>query len=206
MHNLEQLKWLAENAGFQTTFDFDGNQFDVCVVAIGAQPESRFIAFNVSECQVPHNFERNVRQLRQAAHSLSENGLMFVYGTPALLARYAVELAEILSFRYWIAVRTATENLPDKLRPEHNALLLFSKNGAAINRLRVAHSLCRACSKPLKDWGGKTHLMNPDGVALSDVWMDLVVDVGHRMPAEIFERLLQLAMDFERNRLLFLAL
>ncbi len=206
MLNLEQLKWLAENAGLQTHFDFDGNQFDVCVVSIGSQSDSRFVAFNVSECQAPQSFERNVSQLRQAALSLSENGLMFVYGTPALLARYAVNLAEILSFRYWIAVRTATENHADKLRPEHNALLLFSKNGAAINRLRVAHSLCRACSKPLKDWGGKTHLMNPNGVALSDVWTDLVVDVGHRMPTELFERILQLTLNFDRHRLLFLAL
>lgn len=206
MLNLEQLKRLADNAGFHTRFDFDGNPFDVCVVSISTEAQDRLPAFNVQDGQAEQTFEGNVHQLRQAALTLSDKGLMFVYGTPALLARYAVALSEILDFRYWIAVRTTGKSQSDRLRAEHNGLLLFAKNGARINSLRVAHSVCRACGKLLKDWGGKAHLMNPSGVALSDVWMDLVVDAGHRMPAEIFERILQLAFNFERNRLLFLTL
>src|SRR5262249_51383979 len=53
--------------------------------------------------------------------------------------------------------------------------------------------------------GGKSHLMNPAGVALSDVWMDFVVDAADRMPAEVFERILQLAKRESRKRLLLLA-
>ncbi len=206
MENFEQLKGLAKQAGFHTDFDFNGNPFDVCVVSIATKTQNRSPAFNVNTCQSPQTFDHHVSQLRQAALTLSEKGLMFVYGAPALLARYAVRLAEGLDFRYWITIRTASENHPARLRSEHKGLLLFAKSGAPINRLRVAHSQCRACGKTLKDWGGKAHLMNPQGVALSDVWMDLVVDAGQLMPAEIFERILQLAYSFDRNHLLFFAL
>jgi site-specific DNA-methyltransferase (adenine-specific) len=205
MKNLDQLQRLAENAGFQTYLDFDGDQFDVCVAAI-SQSQGFSKPFNVHQSQSTRTYENNVRRLRQAALSLSENGLMFVYGTPALLARYAVGLADSLSFRYWIALRAATESRPESLRSEHQGLLLFSKASAPINRLRIEHSQCRACGQSLKDWGGKAHLMNPGGVALSDVWMDLVIDSAQAMPAEIFTRILQLSAHPKRDRLLILGL
>lgn len=47
--------------------------------------------------------------------------------------------------------------------------------------------------------------MHPDGAALSDVWMDLVVDPQDRMPLEVFARILQLCPNKERARLLLLA-
>src|SRR5262249_36826816 len=65
--------------------------------------------------------------------------------------------------------------------------------------------ICRACGDTLKDWGGKSHLMNPAGVALSDVWMDFIVSAADRMPAEVFERILQLTKRESRKRLLLLA-
>src|SRR5205085_6626981 len=90
------------------------------------------------------------------------------------------------------------------LRPEHTGLLVMSKPGAAINPLRVPHPRCRHCDRALKDWGGKSHLMHPEGVRLSDVWMDTVVDAGDRMPAEVFERILDLAASPQRDSLLLL--
>lgn len=206
MRNLDQLRWLAENAGFETHCDPDGREFDVCVATLASDAEDRFAPFNANENQSQADFERNLNHLRAAASMLSDNGLLFVYGAPARLMRYGAALSDTLTLRYWIAVRAATPVRSDKLRPEHQGLLLLSRPKAAINNLRVAHSVCRACGKLLKDWGGKSHLMNPQGVALSDVWMDLVVDARESMPAEVFERLLQLAMNFERRRLLLLTL
>lgn len=129
---------------------------------------------------------------------------MFVYGLPGHLARYATELAGELDFRYWIAVRTMTAQREGGLRPEHTGLLLLSKPDANLNRIRVPHALCRHCGETLKDWGGKSHLMHPDGVMLSDVWMDLVVGPQDRMPSEVFDRILQLAARGDSNSLLLL--
>lgn len=209
MRNGEQLRRLAENAGFTTYFEADGRDFDVCVATLigeagGAQ--ERFAPVNASEQPSQPTFERNLQRLRQAALSLGDNGLLFLYGEPARLARYAAALAESLTLRYWIAVRAATDRRADQLRPEHQGLLLLVKGKPSINSLRIAHAACRACGKPLKDWGGKAHLMHPQGVALSDVWMDLVVDAAEPLPAQVFERILQLATDVERRRLLILRL
>src|ERR1041384_4971630 len=105
MQNLEQLQRLADNAGFQTEFDIDGNPFDVCVASIATGTDNRFAAFNVQDGQSLHGFERNANRLRQAALMLSDKGLMFVYGRPAVPAPYAVPLSKMWSFGYGIPVR-----------------------------------------------------------------------------------------------------
>ena len=48
-------------------------------------------------------------------------------------------------------------------------------------------------------------MMHPAGVRLSDVWRDLVVDSQDRMPAEVFERILQLSQSSQRADLLLVA-
>ncbi|HET9532950.1 MAG TPA: site-specific DNA-methyltransferase [Blastocatellia bacterium] len=149
--------------------------------------------------------ERNTRLLRAAARRLAHDGLMFVYGLPSHLARYATALSEELAFRYWIAVRAMTAQKEGGLRPEHMGLALFSGPGATINRVRTAHPRCRCCGETLKDWGGKSHLMRSDGVALSDVWMDIVVDPRERVPSEVFERILQMVKKDLQKSLLVLA-
>jgi site-specific DNA-methyltransferase (adenine-specific) len=206
MLNVEQLKWLADNAGFETLLQGDGKAIDVCVVALDTNSEDRFAPFNSYSKKINAITEGNVQLLREAAMNLADDGLLFIYGLPAHLSRYAVALAEDLTFRYWIAVRAATNEKNDGLRPEHTGLLLMSKAGANLNKIRMSHSMCRVCGKSLKDWGGKSHLMNPQGVMLSDVWMDLVVDANEQMPAEIFERILQLSLSIKRKRLQILAL
>src|SRR5689334_3142302 len=174
MVNEDQLKWLPDNAGFETHLKIDCNEFDVCVAALENTSETRFLPANSLANAAGGAMERNLKLLREATARLSPDGLLFVYGLPAQLARYAVELTKELTFRYWIAVRASSGAKQDGLRPEHTGLLLLSKPGATISSIRVSHSMCRACGKTLKDWGGKSHLMNPRGVALSDVWMDIV--------------------------------
>lgn len=57
----------------------------------------------------------------------------------------------------------------------HAAVLLFTKGNERFNvrRTRFPHQHCAFCSRTLKDWGGKAHLMHPDGYVISDVWKDL---------------------------------
>lgn len=206
MWNLEQLQWLADHAGFDTHLKMDRTAYDVCVAALSHNPEDRFAPVNSLSITAHDAIERNLNLLRQVCAKLSPDGLLFLYGLPAQLSRYAVALSQDLTFRYWIAVRAATTAQAKGLRPEHTGLLLLAKPGASLNRIKVAHSQCRACGKTLKDWGGKAHLMNPRGVALSDVWMDLVVNANELLPTEVFERILQLAVNSRRRDLLLLAL
>jgi DNA modification methylase len=223
MRNIETLKALAERAGFtltenksshspadqtQAALPFEGEtggRYSVCVAAPAFDPAERYRAFNARAGADGDAVEAYARRLRAAAQSLDANGLMFIYGLPRDLARYAVALSNDLAFRYWIAVRAATAQKAGGLRPEHTGLLLMSKPGAALNRLRIPHALCRHCGETLKDWGGKSHLMHPDGVALSDVWMDMVVDPADRLPAEVFQRALDLSSSRDRTTLLLLA-
>ncbi|MEN3335603.1 MAG: hypothetical protein V7641_4968 [Blastocatellia bacterium] len=221
MMNLESLIAMAERAGFsaqlsshfsnvtfttQMSLPFDGPMqpsYSVCIASLPASANDRFQPFNAKQAD-RRAIERLTAQLCDAVARLDGTGLLFVYGVPRDLARVATALAEALTFRYWIAVRTLTATKENGLRPEHTGLLVMSKPGAAINPLRIPHPRCRHCNQTLKDWGGKSHLMHPEGVRLSDVWMDLVVDSRERMPAEIFERILDLAASPERASLLLL--
>jgi DNA modification methylase len=222
MLNIETLRVFADRAGFSTTFNgatgaasgepqlsfgfekLAGEGYSVCVAAPPFHAADRHLPFNARRAADGRMIERNLQSLREAARALDANGLMFVYGLPRDLARYATALSNDLAFRYWIAVRTATLHKEGGLRPEHTGLLLMSRPGAGVNRMRIPHARCRHCDETLKDWGGKSHLMHPDGVALSDVWMDLVVDPNDSLPVEVFERILDLASSRDRTRLLLL--
>lgn len=181
-----------------------GESFSICVAAPPYDTGDRYRAFNARSGCAQDAVGRNVPMLREAARALAPDGLMFVYGLPSHLARYAAALCDDLSLRYWIAIRAMTSGKAGGLRPEHAGLLLLSRPGASLNRIRIPHAQCRSCGEPLKDWGGKSHLMHPEGVALSDVWMDMVVDAESRLPSEVFERILQLSASKGRTRLLLL--
>ena len=219
MTNFESLTAMARRAGFrahiynnppnvrfitQLLLPFDEamrQSHSLCVASLPVGLSDRFEPFNAKHSE-PRAQERIAAQLADAAARLDEQGLMFVYGLPRDLARVATAMAGTLTFRYWIAIRTMTATKGDGLRPEHTGLLVMSRPGAAINRLRIPHPRCRHCDQTLKDWGGKSHLMHPEGVRLSDVWMDMVVDSTDRMPPEVFERILDLAASPERGSLL----
>jgi site-specific DNA-methyltransferase (adenine-specific) len=221
MMNLESLIAMAERAGFsarvtssfqdvrftnQLWLPFDGEErpfYSLCVVALTAAAGDRYQPFNARRAD-RHRTERLVAQVQSAAVRLDDNGLMFVYGLPRDLARVAGALTDQLSFRYWVAIRTMTALKQNGLRPDHTGLLVLSKPGAAINGLRIPHPRCRHCDRSLKDWGGKSHLMHPLGVRLSDVWMDIVVDPGEQMPAVVFDRILDLGASHNRDSLLLL--
>jgi site-specific DNA-methyltransferase (adenine-specific) len=205
---------IASGAGFELAIvrssdisaieELDEPAFSLCIAAPPYEAADRYRPFNLRKDAASELIERNARSLRSAARALSPDGLMFVYGLPSHLPRYGTALSEEMVFRYWIAVRTLSAQKGEGLRPEHTGLLLFSGPQAVINRVRTPHPRCRCCGETLKDWGGKSHLMRSDGVALSDVWMDLVVDPQDRLPSEVFERILRIANSGPRKRALLL--
>lgn len=96
-----------------------------------------------------------------------------IYDSPIYLPFWFEELSKHnYKFKYHIVIYFAPENTP-KLPSAHTGLLLFSKDGLSIKKIRVPHKNCKFCNQNVKDWGGKKHLMNPEGVAISDVWKHL---------------------------------
>jgi site-specific DNA-methyltransferase (adenine-specific) len=129
---------------------------------------------------------------------LRNGGLLFVQGLPEYLPELGVFLDSQLNFKYWIAIESEeleTNGLPSV----HGAVMLFSKGNGRFNikRTRFPHQYCQACGKTLKDWGGKSHLMHPDGYVIADVWQDLPqADNYSQISSSVMETILRM-LDFE---------
>lgn len=113
--------------------------------------------------------------VEDCARVLRDGGLLFLQGCPEYLPEIGVLLDGKLRFKYWIAVESTPRPRQTGLPTVHGAVLLFSKGNGRFNigRVRFPHQKCSACGRSLRDWGGKSHLMNPEGHALSDIWMEL---------------------------------
>ncbi len=112
--------------------------------------------------------------LAEAVRVLTDGGLLLVQGVPSVLPHLGVFLEKQLVFKYWFAVESTpieSKGLPTV----HAAVMLFTKGDGRFNiqQVRLPHQYCKACGRTLKDWGGKAHLMNPKGYAISDVIKDL---------------------------------
>jgi len=127
--------------------------------------------------------------LAECARVLRYGGWLFVYGQPRGLPSWGEHLlhardeAGRMIFKYWIALEIDDSPRDRFLKPSHRGLLMFLKTDPRrksptpfrLNtaEVKVPHQFCAGCKLNLKDWGGKKHLMNPNGAALSDVWRDL---------------------------------
>lgn len=127
--------------------------------------------------------------LGECVRMVKPGGLLFVYGHPRELPFWGERLAATstesgrMVFKYWIALNLDDAPRTDALKPGQRGLLLFMKQPAQQKKssapplntadVKVPHAFCAACGANVKDWGGKKHLMNPKGTALSDVWRDL---------------------------------
>lgn len=113
--------------------------------------------------------------LDECVRVLKDGGVLFVQGRPEYLPALGVYLDKYLRFKYWIAIESEILDRDYGLPSAHAAILLFVKGNGRFNirPTRFPHQYCRFCGRPLKDWGGKTHLMHPEGYAISDVWKDL---------------------------------
>ncbi len=109
--------------------------------------------------------------LDECIRVLRDGGLLFVQGRPDTLPEIGVYLDRTMRFRYWIAVESALHRPTRGLPSVHAAILLFTRGDRFdIGRVRFPHEYCAFCGRTLRDWGGKSHLMNPQGYAISDVW------------------------------------
>src|SRR3989304_920850 len=140
--------------------------------------------------------------LADCVRALKDGGLLFVHGHPHLLPELGTYLDQRLTFKYWIAIETIAQYDKSGLPSVHAAMLLFVKgsNGFNINRVRIPHPVCDFCGNPLRDWGGKKHLMNPDGFVISDVWKYWPSENNHhRISSSVLNTILELANATENG-------
>ena len=139
--------------------EFSHSSLDFIVLVTGALSESPQEIKNI---------------LEECARVLKSDGLLFVQGPPYFLAEYGVLLDKYLKFKYWIALESSIQKITHGLPSAHKGLLLFVKGEKFnIGKVRLPHQMCKACQHTLRDWGGKSHLMHPDGYVISDVWKTL---------------------------------
>ncbi|HQE93070.1 MAG TPA: DNA methyltransferase [Anaerolineae bacterium] len=142
----------------------------------------------------PANVHTRQAILKESVRALKKGGLLFVQGRPDVLPEMGVYLDCQLVFKYWIAVESEQNKPGHGLPSVHAGIVLFVK-GSPFNlqKVRFPHQICKACQKPLRDWGGKTHLMNPEGFAISDVWKNLPrADNYTHLSSPVLETILKL--------------
>jgi site-specific DNA-methyltransferase (adenine-specific) len=113
--------------------------------------------------------------LDECVRILKNRGLFFLQGRPDYLPELGVYLNRRLTFKYWIAIDSTIHYPTAGLPSAHAAVLLFVKGNDRfeVNKVRFNHEFCTYCGRSLRDWGGKSHLMHPDGYAISDIWKNL---------------------------------
>ncbi len=135
--------------------------------------------------------------MHETIRVLKPGGILFVQGLPSELPELGVFFDKHLTFKYWISVES---NKIEKthIPSVHAAVLLFTKTKGRFNikRVRLPHQFCQACERTLKDWGGKSHLMNPDGYVISDVIKDLPTANNYNQISKPLFQLLIGMLDF----------
>lgn len=150
----------------------------------------------------PTDSNRIKTYLDECVRVLKNGGLLFVQGRPDYLPELGVYLDQRLTFKYWIAIESAVQHKISGLPSAHAAVLLFTKGNERFNvkRARFPHQYCAFCKRALKDWGGKAHLMHPDGYVVSDVWKDLPhLDNYTQISEPVLNTILQM-LDFKPRR------
>ncbi|MCU7905744.1 MAG: site-specific DNA-methyltransferase [Candidatus Thiodiazotropha sp. (ex Epidulcina cf. delphinae)] len=114
--------------------------------------------------------------LSECIRILKHGGSLFIWNLPKWNAALANFLEGRLNFLNWISV-DIKYSLPiqGRLYPSHYSLLYYTKG----ERPRVFHpdrlpmQICPHCYGDLKDYGGYKDKMNPRGINLSDIWLDI---------------------------------
>jgi len=145
--------------------------------------------------------------LEELARVLAWGGSLFLWNLPRWNALLAGVLERHLSFRHWIAVDLrASLPIPGRLYPAHYSLLYFVKGDKprAFHPDRLPMAICPECMADLRDYGGYKSKMNPRGVNLSDIWLDLAPvrharykkrDGANELPLALLDRIIEMASD-----------
>jgi site-specific DNA-methyltransferase (adenine-specific) len=132
---------------------------------------------------------------------------LFIWNLPKWNTHLSEYLNHRLTFRHWIAV-DIKYSLPirGRLYPSHYSLLYYCKGEKpkVFHPDRLPMDICPHCVGDLKDYGGYKNKMNPDGVNLTDVWLD-IPPVRHKkykkrnganeLSVKLLDRIIEMASD-----------
>lgn len=174
--SLEAAEIIPSSACPDALRELPSQSFDLMFVCPPFDPEERNAPFKLGENDIrSHNYiARWSECISEGARLLKPTGSLLIYGLPRWLPFLGVEAGKSLAFKYWIAVEVWDERVPrNPLLPAQAGLLLYVKDEKrfTMNRVRELHRMCRACGDYLADWGGKKHMRNPAGAAVSDIWV-----------------------------------
>lgn len=116
------------------------------------------------------------RWIDECARLLKPGGALFLYNLPRWNIMFGAYLMNKgLEFRHDITIEMKScLPIQGKLYPAHYSLLYFTKGKPkTFRKIRTPIETCRHCSGEIKDYGGHRGAMNPKGVNLKDVWMDI---------------------------------
>ncbi len=112
----------------------------------------------------------------ECARILKPGGSFFIWNLPKWNSQTTEYLNSLLTFRHWISV-DIKYSLPIKgrLYPSHYSLLYYCKGEKpkTFQPDRIPMGICPHCQGDLKDYGGYKNKMSPNGVNISDVWLDI---------------------------------
>lgn len=182
--------------------------------------------FDLSEIALPYKndnkFEYIEKIYKNIDNVLNKNSILFIYGITQELIYYYKYFSKIYTFKYMIVSDIYKDEKEKDLPHRHiDVLMMVKGNGLKnldVKEVRIPYIGCENCHKNVKDWGGKKHLMNKNGTAISDVWKDFyevkeinndldVVDIklnfintnsknekvlNHIIPEKILNRLIQM--------------
>ena len=134
----------------------------------------------------PSNMDDNIRTekyiewseawMSECIRILKPGGAFFTWNLPIWNSKFASFLHGKLTFRHWIATDIKySMPIKSRLYPSHYSLLYFinGEKPNVFNADRMPMQTCPKCFGDLKDYGGSKHKMNPKGVNLTDVWLDI---------------------------------
>lgn len=144
--------------------------------------------------------------IKESTRVVAPGGAFWLYNLP----KWNIELGHFLNecgltFRHWVAVDIKMLlPIPGRLYPSHYSLLYYTKGKPkSFTRPRLPIPVCRHCGGDIKDYGGHRNKLNPEGINLSDVWLD-IPPVRHRktktrganqLSEKMLERVLQISSD-----------
>lgn len=114
--------------------------------------------------------------INECIRVLKPGGALFLYNLPKWNILLGAFLAQQgMEFRHWIAVEIKTcLPIPGRLYPSHYSLLYYTKGKPkTFRKIRTPIETCRHCGGEIKDYGGHRGAMNPRGVNLKDIWVDV---------------------------------
>lgn len=114
--------------------------------------------------------------LEECIRVLKHGGALLLWNLPKWNTYFSEYLNNRLTFRHWI-VCDIKFSLPisSRLYPSHYSMLYYIKGDSpnTFHPDRLPMETCNKCYSDLKDYGGYKDKMNPLGINLTDVWLDI---------------------------------